>query len=265
MSDDQRIRDSLRSLTGPPSDPEFRARLRQEFVDGTLGGGEAGGAVAARRIGPAGFGLIGLAIAASLLVLYFVMPAGPRWDVVGGAGEGTITVGDRTVPAARAAELLPPSLPPGTRIRVEGDAMLDLATPGVISIQMAGGSSLEVPGRTRRWLGGTFAGSVTGGEVRFVTGPDFAGQRLELAAPAARVLVTGTTFAVITDDDSTCVCVLEGEVTMDGVDGTRAVVVGGTRRSVFRETGKVLEEPILPMERMKLQMLRDGAAERDAP
>jgi ferric-dicitrate binding protein FerR (iron transport regulator) len=100
-------------------------------------------------------------------------------------------------------------------------------------------------------------GGVTKGEVRFVTGPGFAGHRLDIHAPAARALVTGTTFAVITNADTTCVCVLDGTVTMEGVDGVREAVKAGTRRTVFRATGRAYAEEILPMERMKLQMLQD--------
>jgi len=264
MMDERQIQELIRSLPEYEGEVAGRERLRADFVAGTLGEAEgdasaagAGGAAPAKVV-PMRRGLIGLAIAASLLALFFVWPRGPQWSVMGVAGEGTVIVNGTRYASANAVADLPKTLPPGTKLRVEGETMLDIATPGVIAIQMAPGSEMEVPGRGRMPGGATYTGKVAQGEVRFVTGENFPGSRLELDAPAAHVVVTGTTFAVITDADTTCVCVLDGEVQMVAGDGAREAVKGGTRRTLYRETGQAHLEEILPMERMKLQMLRDA-------
>jgi FecR protein len=273
MSDERHIQELIRSLPGPEGEPAFREALRAEFVAGMPGADASADGdgtrvtEAPRRVVPLRLGLVGLAIAASLLAFFFVWPRGPEWNVVAVAGEGSVTVNGTTYPSAEALQRMPRTLSPGVHVSVEGGTMLDLAAPGVLSIQLAPGSELEVPGRVAAAGRATYEGLVARGEVRFVTGPDFAGSRLDLDAPAAHVIVTGTTFAVITDADTTCVCVLEGTVEMVSVDGAKEAVTGGTRRTLRRETGEAHAEEILPMERMKLQMLRDavlGAADADA-
>jgi len=87
---------------------------------------------------------------------------------------------------------------------------------------------------------------------------------LTLRAPGARIHAVGTTFAVIASPESTCVCVLEGEVRMEGVGGPAEVVTAGTRRTLFTGRDEVVDEEIFPMERMKLEMLRDRVS-ADAP
>lgn len=268
MTDERRIQEAIRELPVTAAEPGFRDRLRREFVSGTLET-ETNLQISeptkrARRVIPMRVGALGLAVAAALAAFFFAWPRGPEWNLVAASGEGTVTVNGRAFPIERVEETLGSTLPPGSRIRVEGDAMLDLATPGVLAIQMAGGSTLEVPGRQGWWRGGGFAGAVTRGEVRFVTGDGFAGQTLVLVAPAATVRVTGTTFAVITDADTTCVCVLDGRVLMEDADGVGEVVEGGKRRTLYRKTGRAHEEPILPMERMKLEMLRERVTSEEA-
>jgi len=129
-----------------------------------------------------------------------------------------------------------------------------------LSVQLAPESEMTVPEWPRRWLGSTASCEVTYGEARFTTGPSYS-SRLLVTSPLATIEVTGTTLAVISGQDSSCVCVLDGEVVMTDTDGTAHVVEAGTRRTVFREAPAHVME-ILPMERMKLEMHRDLSAEQ---
>jgi hypothetical protein len=189
--------------------------------------------------------------------LFLKINRGPAWQFVAASGEGRIHVGARGFAASEASSTLPRLLRPGASICLEGETLLDLLSPGTLAIQMAPGSNLRIPAPPGRWLGRSTKGRVDSGEVRFVTGPGFAGAHLTIEAPSARIHATGTTFAVISTPDSTCVCVLEGEVRMEGDDGSSEIVEAGMRRTIFAERDEALDEEIFPMERMKLEMLRE--------
>jgi hypothetical protein len=135
---------------------------------------------------------------------------------------------------------------------------VDLLCPGRLALQATAGSEFTVPRSPGRWIARASECAVDQGEVRFATGPRFHRARLRIALPSARVEVVGTTLAVICDRDSSCACVLDGQVTMTDMAGTVATVHAGERRTVSRDKPAHVE-PIRPMERMKLQMLDDRA------
>jgi hypothetical protein len=256
-ADERAAQERVRTL--PPAAPgaEFRARLREEFVSGTIPERKS----VRRRARTLPLAQVGIALAAAAVLAGFFLRVnrGPAWQFVGVSGDGRVHVGERAFPASEASSTLPNLLRSGASIRLEGEAQLDLLSPGTLAIQMAPGSNLTIPAPPGRWLGRSTTGGVAAGEVRFVTGPGFAGAHLTIEAPSARIHATGTTFAVISTRDSTCVCVLEGEVRMEGDDGSSEIVEAGMRRTVFAQRGEVLDEEIFPMERMKLEMLREQA------
>ena len=256
------VQERLRALPDAAPDPAFRDRLRGEFVSGTIA--EAPGDRKARIL-PFPPAVFALAAAAVLAGLFLVINRPSPWQLAGASGEGHVRVGDVRFPTSEAGVRLPALLRSGVSIHTEGEAQIDLMVDGTLAIQMAPGSQLTVPAAPGRWLGRSTAGRVESGEVRFVTGPRFAGSRLAIGAPLATVHVTGTTFAVISSSDSTCVCVLDGAVTLEEHDGSTRSVEAGMRRTVFSAAADPLDEEIYPMERMKLEMLRDqaGAALRN--
>jgi hypothetical protein len=150
---------------------------------------------------------------------------------------------------------------PGAVVVLPADAQLDIQLPGIVAIQIVGGSRVILPGSPGRWFGRSMVGSLEAGEVRITTGPAFGGCRLEVVTPEVRAIVTGTTLAVLRQPDASCVCVLEGQVAMVGV-ASADTVWAGLRRSVYRDGRAPKVEPILPMETMKLTMLR-AKAEQD--
>jgi ferric-dicitrate binding protein FerR (iron transport regulator) len=257
------VQERVRALPSALPDDEFRIRLRDEFISGTIP--ERRSARRRDRTLPfAGVGIT-LAAAAALVGIFFMINRGPAWQFVAVSGDGRVHIGEREFPASEATRILPDVLRSGAFIRLEGETQLDLLSPGILAIQMAPGSNLTIPAPPGRWLARSTTGRVDEGEVRFVTGPRFAGAHLTIEAPSARIHATGTTFAVISAPDSTCVCVLEGEVRMEGVDGSSEIVEAGMRRTIFARRDEVLDEEIFPMERMKLEMLREQIGPRLEP
>jgi hypothetical protein len=275
LDPNERVSDAVGGLPVPEADPGFRARLRAEFVAGTLGetrgesaaesgaAGDVGGeppADARGRVVPFPRRVVAVFAAAAMLAIVFLgIDAGPTWHIVSVGGEGTVRIGERVWDPVELAATLPRSLGAGEALRVDGEAEMNLACGDVLAAQMAPGSEMTLPDPPRRWTDRRMRGEALDGEVRFTTGVGFPGATLEMGAPAGAVRVTGTTFAVIVTADSTCVCVLDGTVEMVAPDGEATPVLAGKRRTVPNEPGAGHVMDIVPMERMKLQMFRDAA------
>jgi ferric-dicitrate binding protein FerR (iron transport regulator) len=263
----ERAAEAVRGLGAVQPDPDFRARLREGFVTGTLAAASEasrkGPAAPETGSGPGRSGLIvslfSLAIAASVAILIWLGSAAPTWEYAGASGEdGDLWVCGHLMDPADTTGIQA-MLHEGTPIKTTGSMQMELTLPNRLTVQVAPEAEVTVPSTPRRWFGGDAVCEVRRGEVRFVTGREMPGERFLVESPLATIEVTGTTFAVITGPDSTCVCVLEGEVRMMDADGSTHAVPAGERRSVFRD-GNARQEEILPMERMKLTMLRDNAS-----
>lgn len=253
LPDEGSLQAELRGLPRPHPPWGFRDRLRRQFVRDEF-------PERARRPRPRrpAWGDVALAggLAAALLALGLFANRGPSWKLVATSGSGTARVDGRDVPLGERA-LLERRLRRGARVRLPAGAQLDLELPGIALLQMAGGEA-RLPGGPGRWFARSMSASLVSGELRIATGPGFAGARLTVATPEARAIVTGTTLSVLRDREASCVCVFEGRVLMTGAGGPDTVRAG-FRRSVYRGGTPPLLEPILPMESMKLGMLRDAA------
>ena len=238
----------------PTAPREFRARLRAQFVRGTMPDRDRGASLRRSampwRVPAAAAGTV---VVLSLVVS--LLNAGSAWRVTGWMGTGDVLVDGRTVPLDVMRGL---RLRAGTVLEVPADLQLDVDLPGIARLQIAGGSRVAVPGSPGRWIARSVSAPFERGEIRVSTGPAFRGSRLTIVTPEMRAGVTGTTFAVIRNRDGSCVCVLDGSVVMAGGAATDTVH-SGLRRSVFRDGRPPLVEPILPMETMKLTMLREQA------
>jgi len=249
---DDRSFQPLRGARPPQAEPAYRERLRRSFAGGSL-------EPRLERAPPRAMPWAAAAAAAAGLVAALVLNAGPRWTLQGVTGSGTLSVDGREL-AAHDLGAIRTAVRPGARIRTSADVQVDLRLPGVLALQIAPGSEAVIPTAPSRWFPRRARGGVTAGEVRFVTAARFRGATLSLTTPEAGVEVSGTTFAVIRDSLSSCVCVLEGEVAMSAA-GAVERVEAGTRRTLYRDGRPPLLEPIRPMETMKLTMLRDQAAQ----
>lgn len=236
---------------GAPS--EFRTRLRSQFVLDAIPG------PASRRRSWSGLSLGAASTAAAAALILWLFNPGPAWRFSAVTGTGMARIDGAPVPLHDHG-MLADRLRPGAEIVLPADAQLDLELPGLVLIQITGGTRTVVPGSPGRWLGRAVTTSLGYGELRIATSPRFAGTRMAVVTPEIRAVVTGTTLAVLRDSSASCVCVFEGRVTMTG-GGATDTVRAGSRRSVFRQGGAPLVEPIRPMEAMKLDRLR-GLAER---
>lgn len=248
------LRARLSRISAPQAPLKFRVRLRSQFVAGTI---------PAPRPRPWSWPAMALsaasAAAAALLVVWSLDP-GPAWELSAVSGTGVARINGRPVSLGSVVALAA-RLRPGAEVVLPADAQLDLVLPGVAVMQLTGGSRATLPRRPERWSPRLITAALELGELRISTGPQFAGMRLTVVTPEARAVVHGTTLAVLRDQRASCVCVLEGRVTMVGGGGTDTVRAG-FRRSLPRDGGPPLLEPIRPMEVMKLTMLRDRGVGR---
>jgi len=262
--DEQRASDAVRSLRMGGATPAFRARLKHEFITGTISSGlersRMRGVLTVRRF-PAWVRPMAWAAAAALLVMTVLgVNRGPAWQVKGASGVGIVVVGNRPIPLNHAEELSS-ALRPGVRIQVPPGAELEVMAKGQIAIVMMSGTEAVLPQTPGRWFGREVAAELSQGQLRITTGPGFRGARLALRTPEADVAVTGTTLAVICEPHGTCVCVLEGRVDVGPRGGEMAAVDEGRRRFVFNDGREPEVDEMRPIEREKLGVFRDAMGE----
>ena len=299
--DEARVRAALASLAaaadagaaGAAGD-EFRAALRARFVAGTIEAPKDAVAsaatedtraasamrvpVAARRprvLRPWAAALAAAALLAIVVFAWLPRPEptrAPAWIVIAATADSTadgassLSIDGREVALAALATT---TLAPGARVDLPAGVSIELRLAGTLGLETAPGTAFTVPtaGATRR-------ATVDHGEVRYVTGPAFAGTRLTVESPEARVEVTGTTFVIISAPQMTCVCVGEGTVHVasrggggaaaDSTGGPTAThdIAAGKRREFYADGTMSGELPVHAHEAMKLGMLKDrmGAA-----
>lgn len=252
----QRARDTVRSLRVPTADPAFRARMRSEFVSGRIV------ALSSRRPRPAwfrsprlAFGLMPLAAAAALVAV-LVANRGPEWHVVSSRGEGIAIVDGRPVPMGH-ADALAGHIRAGVRVRVPESAEIEIQSAAGLAIQIAAGSDFSLPNPPGRWFGRAITAELRAGELRITTDPTFHGARMAVITPETHVEITGTTLAVIREPAGTCVCVLEGRVMVGAVPAEMVAVEQGRRRFVFADGRPSEEAEMRPAEHQALPVFRD--------
>ena len=212
QTEEQRVAESaVRGLGLPKANPDFRARLRQEFASGSIRPQLklVPNLARGRGIGP-WMGAFAAAAAALVLIAGWANQ-GPRWTVHRLEGAGTITVDDHNFPASQ-AEQISAALHPGAVLHLSEDATLDLNAGSTMVLELAPGSNVRLPGSPGRWWSRRVAAQVMAGNLRISTGQAFHGASLMVKGRDAEALVTGTTLTVICDDVGTCVCVREGRV-----------------------------------------------------
>lgn len=254
----ERLQRLLSRLSRPAARPEFRDRLRRQFVLGPKPE-RASRWWSTPHSRPLPRAVLTASTAALLLFLGWQFNAGPAWKLTAISGSGMVQVDGRRVAFDSPANVAR-ALKPGSRVWLPEGTQLDLELPGTAVLQIVGGSSVRLPGSPGRWLGRRMTASLETGEIRISTGPGFQGIRFDVLTPEVRAVVTGTTLAVFRQPDASCVCVFEGDVAMFG-GADDDTVHAGYRRSVYRDGRAALLEPILPMETMKLTMLRDQASQ----
>jgi hypothetical protein len=260
--DQQRARDAVRVLRPVSPDPRFRARIKDAFLGGTLAGVAFGAlersGIRARLARGWGFSVLAVAGTAILLMLFARPSPKDAWVVLASDPQGSVVVDGREFVAPDLTELAS-ALRGGSVVDVRGSAPLEILCSDMFALQIEPGSRLTLPARTGRWFGKRVAASLHHGVVRVSTGPGFRGSRLRVRAPNALFDARSTTFAVLSNDEKTCVSVVDGEVEVLHTDGNRSVVGAGTRRTLPLD-GDPIEEPLPSQEESELRLLRERAA-----
>lgn len=267
-ADAKLARDALRDLSPVVAEPAFRAGLKAAFSSREMPGLVARGDSPGDRespIVPLPFPgrhrlWTGIAVVAALLIAVVtgVLNQGPSWRVAGVRGEGAILL-DGESHAAADTSLVGKRIPPGVRIEVPAGAEVDLLADGVMAMQCVGGTDLILPPSPPRWFGRHSALHLQEGEIRVTTGPAFRGANLQITTPDAAIAVTGTTFAVILERTGTCVCVLEGTVSVGPRGTAPAPVSSGNLRYVFRDGRPPTDSEMRDAEKLKLGAFRGSS------
>jgi len=268
--EEARVRAALAALT--PADPAareaFRTALRARFVDGSITAPVEAPAtsvrppVAARRPRVLRPWTAALAAAALLAVAVFAWLPGPApkrapaWTLVtisadSTAGAAPIVQVDERAVAFTALPGTP--LAPGARVALPPGVAVELRLGDVLALATAPGTAFTLPsdGPARR-------ASIAHGEVRYVTGPAFAGTRLAVDSPQAHVEVTGTAFVVIAAPAMTCVCVGEGTVHVRAAGDSAAAhdIAAGSRREIYPDGTMSEELAVHPHEASSLRGMK---------
>jgi ferric-dicitrate binding protein FerR (iron transport regulator) len=228
---DSELQDALRDLPAPKPDPAYRERTRKMFLGQTqFETTRFDRAITARAWAWSGGAL---AAAAAIAVLLFSLPGASTWQVLDTASTGTITVNGVEIPVSQVAG---EDLHPGTRIRGSSDGELKLVVPGAVSFVLGPNTEVTV-GSSKGFLGSQALSAVVHeGTTWGTTGPDFPAGGFEIETVQADIRITGTTFAVLSDSDTTCVCVLAGTVEVIA-KGTGESVLVPPEQQLFVPTG----------------------------
>jgi len=243
--DERRVRDAVRDLPRPPVDAAFRARLRHEFVTGRIG--RRRGLTFERPWFLRAF-VLAPAAAVALAVVCLASNRGPDWQVQSADGAGRVVVNGTSFAADDIAHLTP-ALRRGGRVLIEGAVTLDLMAPGLAAVALAPGADLHLSPSPNRWWNRHMQADLSTGDAYFATGRLFHGAHLDVVTQHARVRAVGTSFAVLSGEFGTCVCVMEGRVRVgehDAAPGEGVDVPEGMRRTFHPglppETGPILDD-----------------------
>ena len=229
---DAAVERALGFASRPQANPQFRARLRERFLDV-----EEGPAVRRVPVRPSRnvFPLVWPAVLAAsvALVIVFVLSNDQqvRWRLLDPAQHQNYVVDGYAVDETQEKRMIDllqtaheiETKETGMRLQLADQLVLDLA-PNTHVSQMtfpsAGAHSLHVDA----------------GSARIVTGPGFGG--LRVTTDEMRAEVTGTAFAVDIVHTGTCLCCLHGTVKCDVNDKTGPHPVGDDKRGFAFRDGK---------------------------
>lgn len=228
---DPKLQDAIRNLPAPRPDPAYRERTRKMFLGQTRFETERFDRAITARAWAWSAGA--LAAAAAIAVIFFSLPGTTTWQFLDTASARTVTVNGVEVPAS---ELVGAELHPGTRIRVGSEGDLKLGIPDAVSFVLGPNTEVTV-GSSKGLLGSPVLTAVVHqGATWGTTGPDFPAAGFKIETAQADIRITGTTFAVLSNSDTTCVCVLAGTVEVIA-KGTGETILVPPEQQLFVPTG----------------------------
>ena len=249
--DQERIRGAIRSLPSVEADPDFRERLKADFVAGRLGetGPEADPGVAGRRpVWRWGWRRLPLPAAVAVIVVVFLLLNGaPAPVVTDVTGDGTVTVDGRAFPTSDLSAIAA-AIRPGVHVELSGGVELDLVYGTAMAVQISPGAA-TIPAAPARWFGRAVECRLEIGEMAFVTGPKFRGGHLVITTGEGAIEITGTLVSVFRDSSVTCVCVHEGTASV-GIDAAdMEPIPAGKRKVMFADGSAPIVTDIAPPHR----------------
>jgi len=229
---EQRAADHVRGLPHAEAAGAFRDRLRHAFVTGTI----EPSAPPSARPAPATSRrwwwswLIPATVVAAAVVIIVNRPVPLRVTAVNGSGG--VVVGERVVRSS--TDLVGRNIPAGSRLDVSDSTTIDLLASDVVLIEVTPGSRMTVPKAPGRLFSRAAACSLLAGEIRVKTGSRFHGVSLRVYTPDGMAEITGTLLSVQSDDNGTCVCVLEGTAHVGVTEADLQPVQPGYRKVMPR-------------------------------
>lgn len=255
--------EAVRGLSAQRPDADYRARLKREFVAGSLTSPGVAGTISPHaEEHPRGIwdSLLVPAAAAVLMVAGLLFNRGPGWQVLDVGGTGSAEVNGRTI-ALSGREAIARAIRDGARVHLPPGVSMTVTAPGRLAVEITPETEAELSAPPARWLGRIASAHVEHGEIRITTGERFPGARLDVTTPEARVEVRGTTLAVIREPTGTCVCVMDGVVRVGARGQPMVDVPAGRRRYVFHDGRPAEQAEMRPIEHVKLgEMMEDRPA-----
>jgi hypothetical protein len=234
--EEERTREAIRSLPLVSADPQFRARLKSQFVSGTIDARPAGAKVRPRIGWRALVPRILIPVAAAvILIIAVILNLGPPMRLADVTGEGTVRVEGTTYDASD-RESIARAVHPGARVELSEGVDIDVMYPETVVFELASATG-TLPRGPARWFGRTGEGRLEMGEIRVLTGPDFHGARLDIETPEGKIEVTGSLVSVARDTSGTCVCVRRGTARV-GVDAADMQWIAAGKRKVMFADGR---------------------------
>jgi hypothetical protein len=251
----RRAQEAVGSLGRVPADPDFRARLREQFVAGALDEGQADPsrlekpAAGVTKTGPALWRrpaawapLAAAAVLAFILVGFNPLPGPQLLDL---AGSGPVLIDGREF-AASDRPGIEQALQGGSTVVLGPEVTLDLLYPGTMAMRLEAGTELSLPERPGRWFGRQVQADLPLGEVSIRTGPELTGGAILVSTPEGVTTVTGTLISVFRNTEVTCVCLFEGSASVATADAELGTLPPRQRWVVFsdgREPALMAIEP----------------------
>jgi hypothetical protein len=204
---ERRIREAIRATGDVSAHTAFRARLKREFIDGTI----SAPAVSQHepRARARWWWILVPAAAAVLLFVLFMPGPASTWVMQGVEGEGQIEIEGQTLTTG-APDLIGRALGSGGRVRVPEGVSLDLRLNDRLLLALVAGTDATVPAPLEPNAESPLIAEVHAGDLMIKTGPGFPGTELHIITTDGRTEIVGSVVAVYKGDGYTCVCVLEG-------------------------------------------------------
>lgn len=227
------LRRALQQLERPAARPEFRAALRERFLDvgeerpGTATPAARAGAPPPRRL----LLLAGTLAAAAAIVLTMLLTKSraPLWRVHPSSTASTVVVDGIALRGDDAASLVA-ALETARELEARGGT-LRVCVRDEAWIEITDGTRLS---QMKFAAAGPYQVRTDTGSLAVATLPAFAGRGMRVVTQDVDVQVTGTTFAVDVDAEGSCVCILEGTVRCQPAGETLRPVAAGEMCFSFR-------------------------------